>query len=142
MEFEVVPGVSSALAAPAYAGIPLTHRGYSSSVTVVTGREADTKGKLDWAKISRRVRRRCGADGCREAEGDRGEAARGGEAREHPGRCYHAGYDNETEDGHDDPWGRSERRESRGGSPSPLRDCRRRGRLARPEAEVARGRSA
>jgi uroporphyrin-III C-methyltransferase len=52
VEFEVVPGVSSALAAPAYAGIPLTHRGYSSSVTVVTGREAGPKSRLDWAKIS------------------------------------------------------------------------------------------
>ena len=35
--FEVVPGVSSALAVPAYAGIPLTHRGLSSSVAVITG---------------------------------------------------------------------------------------------------------
>ena len=35
--FEVVPGISSALAVPAYAGIPLTRRGYSSSVAVVTG---------------------------------------------------------------------------------------------------------
>lgn len=35
--FEVIPGVSSALAAPAAAGIPLTHRGLSASVTVVTG---------------------------------------------------------------------------------------------------------
>ena len=35
--FEVVPGISSALAVPAYAGIPLTHRGLSSSVVVVTG---------------------------------------------------------------------------------------------------------
>ncbi len=35
--FEIVPGVSSALAVPAYAGIPLTHRGLTSSVTVVTG---------------------------------------------------------------------------------------------------------
>ncbi len=35
--FEVVPGVSSALAAPAAAGIPVTHRGLSASVTVVTG---------------------------------------------------------------------------------------------------------
>jgi uroporphyrin-III C-methyltransferase len=52
VEFEVVPGVSSALAVPAYAGIPLTHRGYSSSVTVVTGREATSKGKLDWGKIA------------------------------------------------------------------------------------------
>ena len=35
--FEVVPGISSALAVPAYAGIPLTHRGLSSSVVIVTG---------------------------------------------------------------------------------------------------------
>jgi uroporphyrin-III C-methyltransferase len=35
--FEVVPGVSSTLAVPAYAGIPLTHRGMSSSVAVITG---------------------------------------------------------------------------------------------------------
>ena len=39
--FEVVPGVSSALAAPAYAGIPLTHRVFSSSVAIVTGAHAD-----------------------------------------------------------------------------------------------------
>jgi uroporphyrin-III C-methyltransferase len=38
--FEIVPGVSSALAVPAYAGIPVTHRGYSSSVAVVTGSHA------------------------------------------------------------------------------------------------------
>jgi uroporphyrin-III C-methyltransferase len=37
LRFEVVPGISSALAVPAYAGIPLTHRGLSSSVTVLTG---------------------------------------------------------------------------------------------------------
>ncbi|MCM3874686.1 MAG: uroporphyrinogen-III C-methyltransferase [Pyrinomonadaceae bacterium] len=37
VSFEVVPGISSALAVPAYAGIPLTHRGLSSSVAVVTG---------------------------------------------------------------------------------------------------------
>ncbi len=37
ISFEVVPGVSSALAVPAYAGIPLTHRGMSSSVAVITG---------------------------------------------------------------------------------------------------------
>jgi uroporphyrin-III C-methyltransferase len=37
ISFEVVPGISSALAVPAYAGIPLTHRDYSSSVAVVTG---------------------------------------------------------------------------------------------------------
>ena len=39
--FEVVPGISSALAVPAYAGIPLTHRDHSSSVTVLTGARAN-----------------------------------------------------------------------------------------------------
>ena len=41
--FEVVPGVTSALAVPAYAGIPLTYRGLSSSVGIVTGHEAPNK---------------------------------------------------------------------------------------------------
>jgi uroporphyrin-III C-methyltransferase len=39
--FEVVPGVSSALAAPAAAGIPVTHRGMAGSVTIITGHEAE-----------------------------------------------------------------------------------------------------
>ena len=43
--FEIVPGVSSAFAAPAYAGIPLTHRHVSSSVTVITGHEDPTKSE-------------------------------------------------------------------------------------------------
>lgn len=41
--FEIVPGVSSAYAAPAYAGIPLTHRHVSSSVTMITGHEDPSK---------------------------------------------------------------------------------------------------
>jgi uroporphyrin-III C-methyltransferase len=47
--FEIVPGISSALAVPAYAGIPLTHRDHSSSVTVLTGARAidgEFKGNL------------------------------------------------------------------------------------------------
>jgi len=40
--FQIVPGVSSALAVPAYAGIPLTHRDYSSSVTIFTGASGTT----------------------------------------------------------------------------------------------------
>ncbi len=54
IEFEVVPGVSSAIAAPAYAGIPLTHRLYSSSFAVIPGYEDATKEEsaIDWAKLA------------------------------------------------------------------------------------------
>jgi len=53
--FEVVPGVTSAVAAAAYAGIPVTHRGVSTSVTVVTGSEDPSKGhtSTDWAALAR-----------------------------------------------------------------------------------------
>ena len=52
--FEVVPGVTSAIAAPAYAGIPVTHRGYTSTFAVITGHEDPTKedSSIDWAKIA------------------------------------------------------------------------------------------
>ncbi|MDT5122217.1 MAG: uroporphyrinogen methyltransferase / synthase [Acidobacteriota bacterium] len=49
LSFEVVPGISSALAVPAYAGIPLTHRGLSSSVAVVTGARAGDGAYLSGA---------------------------------------------------------------------------------------------
>ncbi|MBE9129681.1 MULTISPECIES: uroporphyrinogen-III C-methyltransferase [unclassified Coleofasciculus] len=51
---EIVPGVTSGIAAPAYAGIPLTHRAYSSSVTFVTGHEAVGKYRpqVNWAAIA------------------------------------------------------------------------------------------
>ena len=55
--FEVVPGVSSVIAAPAYAGIPLTHRDYSSSFSVITGSQAVAKGEesgVDWQSIAKR----------------------------------------------------------------------------------------
>jgi uroporphyrinogen III methyltransferase/synthase len=53
--FEVVPGVTSAIAAPAYAGIPITHRGLSTSVTIATGHEDPTKSgsSLDWSTLGR-----------------------------------------------------------------------------------------
>jgi uroporphyrinogen III methyltransferase/synthase len=57
IEFEVVPGVSSSVAAPAYAGIPLTHRLYSSSFAVIPGYEDTTKKEsaIDWSKLSTSV---------------------------------------------------------------------------------------
>ncbi|HXC97728.1 MAG TPA: uroporphyrinogen-III C-methyltransferase [Verrucomicrobiae bacterium] len=53
--FEVVPGVSSVVAGPNYAGIPLTHRDYSSSFTVITGHEDPEKqgAGVDWAQIAK-----------------------------------------------------------------------------------------
>lgn len=50
--FEVVPGVTSAVAAPAYAGIPLTHRDYASSVAVVTGHQAADTKRIDWGRLA------------------------------------------------------------------------------------------
>lgn len=47
--FEVVPGVTSAVGVPAYAGIPLTHRGIASSVAIVSGRI----GRPGWARVAR-----------------------------------------------------------------------------------------
>jgi uroporphyrinogen III methyltransferase / synthase len=52
--FEEVPGVTSAIAAPAYAGIPVTHREVSSMVTFVTGHEDPSKpeSSLDWKQLA------------------------------------------------------------------------------------------
>ena len=51
---EVVPGITSGIAAPAYAGIPLTHRHHSSSVTFVTGHEGAGKYRpaVNWQAIA------------------------------------------------------------------------------------------
>ena len=49
----VVPGVSSAFGVPAAVGIPVTHRGLSSSVTVVTGRVDDPTGAGDWEALAK-----------------------------------------------------------------------------------------
>lgn len=55
IEYEVIPGVSSAYSAPAYAGIPITHRGKASSFHVITGHEDPAKGEssLDYDILAR-----------------------------------------------------------------------------------------
>lgn len=54
IHFEVVPGVTSAIAAPELAGIPVTHRGVTSSLTIVTGHEEPGKDSpLDWNVLAR-----------------------------------------------------------------------------------------
>ncbi|MCU1500871.1 MAG: uroporphyrinogen methyltransferase [Ilumatobacteraceae bacterium] len=50
--FEVVPGVSAVVAAPAAAGIPVTHRGVSASFTVVTGHRQDGESPVNWAALA------------------------------------------------------------------------------------------
>ncbi|MDP3879480.1 MAG: uroporphyrinogen-III C-methyltransferase [Dehalococcoidales bacterium] len=57
LPFEVVPGVTSAVAVPAYAGIPVTHRGLASSFAVITGHEDPAKAvsSIDWAKLATAV---------------------------------------------------------------------------------------
>ncbi len=54
IDFEVVPGVTSAVAAPAYAGIPLTHRDFTASVAVITGNEDPKKDEsaIAWDKLA------------------------------------------------------------------------------------------
>jgi uroporphyrinogen III methyltransferase/synthase len=52
--FEVVPGITAAIAAPCYAGIPVTHRDFNTSFTVITGHEKDEDdSRLDWDVIAR-----------------------------------------------------------------------------------------
>ena len=57
ISFEVVPGISSALAVPAHAGIPVTHRGVAASFAVLTGHEDPSKDgeTVDWARLATAV---------------------------------------------------------------------------------------
>jgi uroporphyrinogen III methyltransferase/synthase len=54
IKFEIVPGVTSAIGVPAYAGIPLTHRGISSKVTIVTGSQDpnNEQSAIDWKTMA------------------------------------------------------------------------------------------
>ncbi len=54
IDFEIVPGVTSAIAAPAYAGIPLTHRQYTSTVAFITGHEDPSKdaSSINWHSLA------------------------------------------------------------------------------------------
>lgn len=54
--YEIVPGVTSAIAAPAYAGIPITHRNYTAQVTIVTGHESTADGpaaSINWEALAK-----------------------------------------------------------------------------------------
>jgi uroporphyrinogen III methyltransferase/synthase len=53
--FEIVPGITSAIAGPAYAGIPVTHRDHNTQLTIFTGHEDPTKGysSIDYAQLAK-----------------------------------------------------------------------------------------
>ena len=57
LPFEIVPGVTSAIAVPAYAGIPVTHRGIAASFAVVTGHEDPNKetSSINWKNLATAV---------------------------------------------------------------------------------------
>lgn len=57
IEYEIVPGVTAGIAAPAYAGIPVTHRDYASSFAIVTGHGRDSKGEdhLNWSALAKGI---------------------------------------------------------------------------------------
>ena len=91
--FEVVPGVTSAFAAPAVAGIPVTHRGVASSVTVVTGRVGgaeggEATGAPDWEALATRRRDAGDPHGHVDARRHRRGAHRGRAVAGHAG-CGH-----------------------------------------------------
>ena len=51
--FEIVPGITSAVAVPAYAGMPVTHRGLASTFTIVTGQEGEVGLPIKWEALAR-----------------------------------------------------------------------------------------
>ena len=53
VDFEVVPGISSSIAGPAYAGIPVTHRSHATSLTLVTGHESEGTTGINWPVLAK-----------------------------------------------------------------------------------------
>ena len=90
VEFEIVPGVTAGVAAPAYAGIPVTHRELASGVAFVTGHEDPDKPEsaLDWAALARFPGTLVFYMGVRALRADRRAAAGGGP----PGRRARRGH--------------------------------------------------
>ena len=104
LPFEVVPGVTSGVAAPAYAGIPVTHRNVSTSVAFVTGHEDPTKGSsdVDWERLATApIRSFCtwAWAGWRRSR----KAHRGWEEPGYAGRLRHVGHRTGTTDRHRNP---------------------------------------
>ncbi|MGR3294637.1 MAG: uroporphyrinogen-III C-methyltransferase, partial [Candidatus Bathyanammoxibius sp.] len=84
--FEVVPGITAAIAAPAYAGIPVTHRDYTSTLGLITGHENPNKGgsALPWDKLSTAVGTICIYMGVKNLPYIVGELVKNGRPKETP----------------------------------------------------------
>ena len=78
VRFEVVPGVTAGIAAAAYAGIPVTHRGVATSVTLVTGHQDPSRDPsgTDWGRAGPRRRDDRAVHGCADAAANRRRANR------------------------------------------------------------------
>ena len=92
-EFEIVPGISSAIAAPAYAGIPVTHRAVATAFMVITGHEDPTKEEtqVDWASVAKFFGTRVILMGVERIGTIADELMRHGAARETPVAMVHRG---------------------------------------------------
>jgi len=92
-EFEIVPGISSAIAVPAYAGIPVTHRAVATAFMVITGHEDPTKEEtqVDWASVAKFLGTRVILMGVERIGTIAGELMRHGAAPETPVAMVHRG---------------------------------------------------
>jgi uroporphyrin-III C-methyltransferase len=92
IEFEIVPGISSSVAAPMYAGIPLTHRDYAASVAIITGHRAgDAEKPIDWVKIAKAVDTMVILMGVESLEGIVGKLLKGGINADRPAAIVESG---------------------------------------------------
>jgi uroporphyrin-III C-methyltransferase len=92
IKFEVVPGVSSAVVAPAYAGIPLTHRDFAASVAIITGHRAgDAEKPVNWVKIAKAVDTMVILMGVESLEGIVGKLLKGGISPDKPAAMIESG---------------------------------------------------
>ena len=112
IEFEIVPGVTSAIAVPAYAGIPVTHRDLASSVSIITGHE--NPEKLDelirWDRVTNAAGHARLPDGRRADRPHRAAAHPARTAAGHAGRPHPLGHDGPTSGRSSARWPTSRRR--------------------------------
>jgi uroporphyrinogen III methyltransferase/synthase len=93
VSFEIVPGITSAIAVPAYAGIPLTHRDHTATVAFITGHEDPLKEKsnIDWERLATGIGTIVFLMGIGNIENISGELIKNGRSSETPAAVIHKG---------------------------------------------------